>query len=182
MVILSKGCKLDNFESYNSLKLCFMNIQGLCQNFVDYETFLESNTHDIIAQSETSLDESIDTGNFSVRGCLPLIRHDSTTHVHGIALLHAVSYFFFLYQSPSLSLRIFFYSISSKIDQALSINPSAVFVFGDSNIHHKNQLTYFGGNDRPDELCYNFSISNNLTQMVNSPFSLSCTFGLISFF
>ena len=175
MVILSKGCKLDNFESHT-------NIQGLCQNFVDYETFLESNTHDIIAQSETSLDESIDTGNFSVRGCLPLIRHDSTTHVHGIALLHAVSYFFFLYQSPSLSLRIFFYSISSKIDQALSINPSAVFVFGDSNIHHKNQLTYFGGNDRPDELCYNFSISNNLTQMVNSPFSLSCTFGLISFF
>ena len=115
MVILSKGCKLDNFESYNSLKLCFMNIQGLCQNFVDYETFLESNTHDIIAQSETSLDESIDTGNFSVRGCLPLIRHDSTTHVHGMALLHSLSHFFFLYQSPSLPLRIFFILFHLKL-------------------------------------------------------------------
>ena len=115
MVILSKGCKLDNFESYNSLKLCFMNIQGLCQNFVDYETFLESNTHDILALSETSLDESIDSGNFSVRGCLPLIRHDSTTHVHGMALLHSLSHFFFLYQSPSLALRIFFILFHLKL-------------------------------------------------------------------
>ena len=68
---------------------------------------------------------------FSVRGFLPLIRKDSTTHMHGLAvyekeglpfaqdfsfenstdsylcfllvLLHSVSYFFSLYQSPSLS-------------------------------------------------------------------------------
>ena len=108
MVILSKGCKLDNFESHT-------NIQGLCQNFVDYETFLESNTHDILALSETSLDESIDSGNFSVRGCLSLIRHDSTTHVHGMALLHSLSHFFFLYQSPSLALRIFFILFHLKL-------------------------------------------------------------------
>ena len=116
MVTSSKGCKLDNFELYNSLKLCFTNIQGLCQNFVDCETFLELNTHDILALSETSLDESIDSGNFSVMGCLPLIRHDSTTHVvHGMALLHSVSYFFFLYQSPSLPLRIFFILFHLKL-------------------------------------------------------------------
>ena len=30
-------------------------------------------------------------------------------------------------------------------------------------------LTYSGGTDRPGELCYNFSISNNLTQIVNFP-------------
>ena len=30
-------------------------------------------------------------------------------------------------------------------------------------------LTYSGGTDRPGELCYNFSISNDLTQMVNFP-------------
>ena len=35
------------------------------------------------------------------------------------------------------------------------------------NVHHKDWLTYFGGTDRPGELCYNFSISNYLTQMVN---------------
>ena len=44
-----------------------------------------------------------------------------------------------------------------------------MFVFGDFNVHHKDWLTYSGGTDRPGELCYNFSISNDLTQMVNFP-------------
>ena len=49
-----------------------------------------------------------------------------------LALLHSVSYFFFLYQSPSSALCMVFDSISSNIDEVLSINPSAnVFVFGD---------------------------------------------------
>ena len=76
---------------------------------------------------------------------------------------------FFLCRSPSLSLCMVFYSISSNIDEVLLINPSAnVFVFGDFNIHHKNWLTYSGGTDQPGELCYNFIInSNDLTQMVN---------------
>ena len=87
-----------------------------------------------------------------------------------LALLHSVSYFFFLYQSPSSTLCTVFDSISSNIDKVLSINPSAnVFVFGDFNIHHKGWLTYSGGTDRPGELCYNFSISNDLTQIVNFP-------------
>ena len=61
-------------------------------------------------------------------------------------------------------------SISSNIDKVFSINPSAnVFVFGDFNAHHKDWLTYSGGTDQPGELCYNFSISNDLTQMVNFP-------------
>ena len=62
-----------------------------------------------------------------------------------------------------------FDSISSNIDEVLSINPSPnVFVFGDFNIHHKGWPTYSGGTDRPGELSYNFSIANDLTQMVNS--------------
>ena len=44
-----------------------------------------------------------------------------------------------------------------------------MFVFGDSNVHHKNCLTYCGGPVRSGELCYNFSISNDLTQMFNFP-------------
>ena len=131
-------------------------------------------------------------GNFSVRGYLPLIRKDSGTHMHGLAvyvkkglpfawdlslencfrlaLLHSVSYFFFLYRSPSSALCTVFDSISSNIDEVLLINPSAnVFVFGDFNVHHKGWLTYSSGTDRPGELCYNFSISNDLTQMVNFP-------------
>ena len=63
-----------------------------------------------------------------------------------------------------------FDSISSNIDEVLSINPSAnVFVFGEFNVQHKDWLTYSGGTDRPGELCCNFSISNDLTQMVNFP-------------
>ena len=85
-----------------------------------------------------------------------------------LALLHSVSYFFFLYRSPSLSLCMVFDSISSNICEVLLINPSAnVFAFGNFNIHHKDWLIYSGGTDRPGELCFNFSISNDLTQMVN---------------
>ena len=131
-----------------------------------------------------------------MRGYLPLTRKDSSTHMHSLAvyvkeglpfardlslensadfylcfrlaLLHSVSYFFFLYRSPSSSLCTVFDSISSNIDYVLSINTSAnVFVFGDFNVHHKDWLTYSGGTDRPGELCYNFSISNDFTQMVN---------------
>ena len=87
-----------------------------------------------------------------------------------LALLHSVSYFFFLCRSPSSSLCKVFDSISSNIDEILTINPSAnVFVFRDLNVHHKDWLTYSGGTDRSGELCYNFSISNDLTQMVHFP-------------
>ena len=73
MAILSKACKPDNFESHNSLKLTFTNIQGLRSNFVDCESFLESNSSNILPLCETSLDDSIDSGNFSMGGYLPLI-------------------------------------------------------------------------------------------------------------
>ena len=100
-----------------------MNIRGLRSNFVDCESFLESNSPDILALCEANLDESIDSGNFSVRGYLPLIQKDSNTHMHALAvyvkeelpfaqglslensadsylcfqldLLHSLSYFFF---------------------------------------------------------------------------------------
>ena len=69
-----------------------------------------------------------------------------------------------------LGLCIVFYSISSNIDEVLSFNPSAnVFVFEDFNVHHKDWLTSSGEADQPGELCYNFSISNDFTQMVNFP-------------
>ena len=86
------------------------------------------------------------------------LKNSTDSHLRfRLALLHSVSYFFFLYRSPSLSLSTVFDSVSSNIDEVLWINPSAnVFVFGDFNVHHKNWLTYFGGTDRPGELCCNF--------------------------
>ena len=68
MAILSKECKPDNFEPHSSLKLSFTNTRGLRSNFVECESFLESNSPDILALCETNLDDSIDSGNFSVRG------------------------------------------------------------------------------------------------------------------
>ena len=104
-----------------------------------------------------------------------------------LALLHSVSYVFFVYRSPSSSLCTVFDSISSNMDEVLSINPSAnVFVFGDFNVHHKDWLTYSGGTDRPGELCSNFSISNDLTQIVNFPTRIpdcdSCSPALLDLF
>ena len=184
MAILSKGYKPDNFEPHDSLKVGFTNIRDPRSNFVECESFLESNSPDILALCETNLNDSIDSGNFCVRSYLPLIRKDSITHMHGLAdyvkerppfarnlslensadsylcfrlvILHSVSYFLFLYQSPSSSLCTVFDSISSDIDEVLSIKPSAnVFVFGDFNVHHKDWLTYSDGTDRPAEFCYN---------------------------
>ena len=84
-----------------------------------------------------------------------------------LAFLHSVPYIFLLYQSPSSSLCTVFDAISSNIDEFRSVNPSAnVFVFGDFNVHHKDCLTHSGGTDRPGELYYDFSISNDLILMV----------------
>ena len=111
-----------------------------------------------------------------MRGCIPLMQKDSSTHMHGLAvyvkeglpfarnlslensansylyfrlaLLHSVSYSFLLYQSPSLSLCTVFHSVSCNIDEALLINPSAnVFIFGGLNTHDKGLLTYSVGTD-----------------------------------
>ena len=123
-----------------------MNILGFCSNLVDCEYFLESKSPDILALCETNLDDPIESVNFSVRDYLPLIWKDSSIHMHGLAVymkkgllflhwiylkktllfltyifawLHSVSYFFFLYWSPSLSLCTIFYFISSNIDKVL---------------------------------------------------------------
>ena len=115
-----------NFTNTRDLK--FTNIRGLCSNFIEHESFLESNCLKILALCETNLNDSIDSVNFSVSGCLPLIRKDYFTYAWSsslclqgfffawdlslenskdsylyfrLNLCHSVSYFFFLYRSPS---------------------------------------------------------------------------------
>ena len=46
-------------------------------------------------------------------------------------------------------------------------------ILGDFNVHHKDWLTYSGGAYRRGELCYNFFISNDLTQMFVFPTRIS---------
>ena len=91
-----------------------------------------------------------------------------------LALLYSVSYFFFLYQSLSPSLCTSFGCISSTIDEIFSISSSAkVFFFRDFKIHHKDWLSYIDGTDRPGKLCYNFSFSIDLTQIIYFPTRIS---------
>ena len=85
---LSKGYKPDNFRSHNSLKFSFPNAQDLCSNFVDRKSFLESNSPYILALCERNLDDSIGCGNFSVKGYIPLIQKDSTTHMRGLVVYY----------------------------------------------------------------------------------------------
>ena len=156
------------------------------------------NENIVLALCETNLDDSIDSSNLSVKGYLPLTQKDSFTHMPGLAiyvkeelpfaqalslensadsylcfrlaLLHSVSCFSFLYQSLSLLLSTVFHSVSSKTEEFVWINPSGnVFVLGDFSVYHKDWLNYSGRTGRPGELCYNFSISKDLTQMVNLP-------------
>ena len=62
-----------------------------------------------------------------------------------------------------------FSSISCNIDEFLLINSSAnLFAFGDSNIHHKDWLTYSSGTDRPVELCYQIMLISWLTFLLRS--------------
>ena len=55
-----------------------------------FEAFIQNlmivNFPDILAPCETNLDDSIDSGNFSVTGYTPLIRKGSSTHMHGLAV------------------------------------------------------------------------------------------------
>ena len=146
MTILSKRCKSDNFES-----------------------FLESNYPNIYALCETNLDDSIDSGSYSVRHSLHLIWKDSTTNIHGLAvhveeqlpfrfdlsLENSVHSYLFLTGFTSLNVLLpfpllitfftflhgFWCYISSNINEVLSINSSAnVFAFEDFNLHYMDWL------------------------------------------
>ena len=133
-----------------------------------------------------------------MRGYLPLIRKNSSTHTHGLAvyvkeglpfardlflensadsylcfrlaLRRSVSYFFFLYRSPSSTLCTVFDSISSNIDEVLSINQSANFLSSETltSIRRTGLPILVEQIDLVNS-CYNFSVSNDLTQMVNFP-------------
>ena len=63
-----------------------MNIQSLDSNFVDCESFLESNSPDILYLCETNLDDLIYSGSFSVRGYLILIPKDASADMHGFGV------------------------------------------------------------------------------------------------
>ena len=108
-----------------------------------------------------TLDDSIDSGNFSVRVYLSLIQKNYFVHTwsyslceirtsfcmglisrklfrfvcFGLDLLHSVPYFFSLYWSPSSSLCTVFEAASSNVDEVISINLFAKFFFQKFSFH-----------------------------------------------
>ena len=151
MTILSKACKPDNFEPNNSLKLSFTNIRGLRSNFADCESFLESNSPDILALCETNLYDSTDSRNFSVRGYLPLIQKDSSNDMHGLPVYvkEVLPFAQDLSPDPENLLRLYarFLIVLSNIDEVLLINSSAnVLVFRDFKCPLKGLANLFWQN------------------------------------
>ena len=69
--------------NHATLEISFTNIRCIRSNFFGRESFLVSNSPDILALCEPNLDDSVDSGNFYVRGYHPLIWKDSITHIHG---------------------------------------------------------------------------------------------------
>ena len=144
MAILSKGCKPDTFESHHTLELSLKSIWGLCLNFVECESFFESNSPDVLALCETNLNDSTDPSHFSVTIYPPLIQKGSIAMEFtprkfcgfllmfstgftslNVLLLFPLLITFFLFMHDS---------IPPDTEEVLSINPSPnVFVFGDFN-------------------------------------------------
>ena len=166
MAILSKAYKPDNFEWHEYLKLSFMNIQSRRSNFVELEIFswIKISWHScsvwgrpgwlnwfwqflwkrLSSFNLKGLYYSYAWSHKSCEGrpffCTGLFSRKLSTFLlmlSWLALLQPLSYLFFLYRSTSWSLWKVFDSLSSNIDEVLSINPSAVFVFGDFNVHDK---------------------------------------------
>ena len=178
------------------LSLAFTNIRGLRGNFSSVESYLIQSSPDIFALSETNLKPTIRSEDFSVSGYLPIIRKDSQTSMHGLAvyvkdsllvsrqanledpnqpfmcfrlsLLHSTSYLFFLYRSPSSQNCAVLNAVSNSIDEALSVNPTAnIFVCGDFNAHHQDWIANSRFTDDAGVNALNFSIAQGLTQMVD---------------
>ena len=174
----------------------FTNIWGYSLNFVDSESFLESNSPDVLALCETSLNGSVDSGNFSVRGCISLIWKDSSTHMHGhtvhvkegvplawdlqinstdsylsflLTLLHSVLLLFLL-SITFFVLCTFFYSLLSNVDEVLLINHLLMCLYLETltSIIQTGLSILVELMDLVNSVII-FFISSNLTQMVNFP-------------
>ena len=129
-----------------------VNFMGCCSNFIESESFLEWNHCDILAVCKTDLDDSIDSGNFHVRGYLPLFRKDFVTPMHSLAVYvkeglpfahdlslknssdsYVFDWLFFIHCltcfssiNHLLQLYAWFLMLFHLIDEVLSISPSCL--------------------------------------------------------
>ena len=104
-------CKPDNFELHNSLKLSLNNICSPCYNFVGWESFIESKSPDILHLWEINLKDSIDSSNNSMRVYLLLIRKNSVTYIHGVAVYLKEGLWHRLYFQKTLLIIIYVFGV-----------------------------------------------------------------------
>ena len=176
------------FTAIWSLRLSFVECKSFLEsNSPDILAVCETNLDDLIysgkfsvrgylpltRKDSVSLVSHMDGFPVYVKEGLPFTRYLSLENSEDsylciwVALLYSMSFFFLLFQLPSLHFCTVFDAISSNIDEFLLINPSAnVFVFGDFFIHHNDRLIYSGGNDRSVELCYYYSSNDHCLKSV----------------
>ena len=119
-----------------------MAFQGLHSNFVDCESFLESTSPGTLALCDTNLDDSIDSGSFSVIAYPPLIQKDPSTHIHVLAV----------YVKEGLPFA-----------QNLSLENSAILAYVFNWLYFTQCLTFFSGIKQLFCLCACFLIQFHLT-------------------
>ena len=161
--------KIDNFESQNSLKLCFTSIWGLRLNIVDWIfPGIKLSWHSYSMWDKLGwlnwfwhfLCEGLSSRNpkglyYSYAWSCSLCE-GRTSFSTGV-IFGKLCRFLLMFSTGFTPLSVLFlfpllitffvfvyrfYSISSNTDEVLSINSSAnISVFGDFNIHHKDWLT-----------------------------------------
>ena len=180
------------------LTLSFTNIPGPYSNFVECESFLKSNSPDILTLCETTSDDSINSKGlcYSYGWSCSLCEGREGLIPNTLGILTCVFDWLYFIQCLlffllSITFFVFMYSfdvISSNIDEVLWINHLLMCLSLETSVHRKAWLTYSYGTDRPCGLCYNFSISNDFTQMVIFVIRIPdcdshiCSFGYIYFF
>ena len=190
----SNGSTRDPLKRTN-LTLSFSNIRGLRSNFTELTQFLNTESPDLLAVSETRLASDIQSSEVTPDGYV-LHRLDKAP-CHGLALFAKPSLplvrlseyedsrfeflpfiahlekstllLFFLYRSPSATSEVFDV-ISDKIDSLLGKYPSAqVAVFGDFNVHNTEWLNFSRTTDSNGQAAEAFAVSQNLVQIVSCP-------------
>ncbi|KAL7640504.1 UNVERIFIED_CONTAM: hypothetical protein RMT77_008779 [Armadillidium vulgare] len=179
----------------SSFFINFCNIRGLFTNFPFVEHHLSSSRPHLLFLTETQVSECSDSGPYSVSsyclypqfsakgGCCAYVRNDvlcsrvsnldssefSTLWLK-LSCNSTTKFICSLYLSPnSTDYPKFFDYLNSKIEHILSSSPfSEIIILGDFNVHHRQWLSS-SSHDPAGELAFNFSIQNNLEQLVHLP-------------
>ena len=102
-----------------------------------------------------------------------LIARETILMCFRLALVHSTTFIFFLYRSPSSPSCSVVEAVSSNIDKALILQPSAnIMVCGDFNTLDTKWLCHSHTTDVVHLFCQGFAMAQDLTQIVDFPTSL----------